>query len=207
MKKIVVGVMTLSAFVGGGCAGKGDAVPIALALKPSTEKTAASSVSSVNVLVTPFGDDRSDRTKFGVHQSLWGMTEPLTMKNGMVGEATAKALAEYLARKGWRAQYVATGSSPTGGDVVISGKVLEASADAHGSLGSTDISAKNKIVVHAKNLSDGSSITDTISHTGTASVAWFEPEDAEDILSEAMEKNFEKFMSQTKFVGSALQFR
>ncbi|MBI3357725.1 MAG: hypothetical protein HY038_13335 [Nitrospirae bacterium] len=207
MKKIVVGVMVLSAFVGGGCAGKGDAVPIALALKPSTEKTAASSVSSVNVLVTPFGDDRSDRTKFGVRQSLWGTTEPLTMKNGMVGEATAKALAEYLTRKGWRAQYVATGSSLTGGDVVISGKVLEASADAHGSLGSTDISARNKIVVHAKNLSDGSSITDTIIHTGTASVAWFEPEDAEDILSEAMEKNFEKFVSQTKFVGSALQFR
>ncbi|TKS58147.1 MAG: hypothetical protein EWM72_03202 [Nitrospira sp.] len=168
--------MVLSAFVGGGgCAGQGDAVLIALALKPSTEKMAASSASLVNVLVTPVGDDRSDRTRLGVHQSLWGTTKPLTMKDGMVGEVTAKAHAEYLTRKGWLVQYVPTGSRLTGGDVVISGKILEASADAHGTVGSTDITAKNRIVVQAKNLSDGSSITDTISHTGTYSVFWYEP--------------------------------
>lgn len=156
-------------------AGQGDAVPITLALKPSTEKTAVSSASLVNVLVTPVDDDRSDRTRLGVHQSLWDTTKPLTMKDGMVWEVTAKALAEYLTRKGWLVQYVPTGSRLTGGDVVISGKILEASADAHGTVGSTDITAKNKIVVQAKNLSDGSSITDTISHTGTYSAFWYEP--------------------------------
>lgn len=208
MKNFVVRVLVLGALAGvSGCAGQGDPVPIALALKPLTEKTAASSASAVNVLVTPFGDDRSDRTKLGVHQSFWGTTEPLTMKDGTVGEVTAKALAEYLARKGWRAKYVPTGSSLTGGDVVISGKVLEASADAHGAVGSTDIVAKNKIVVQAKNLGDGSSITSTISHSGTSSVFWYGPEDTEDILSEVVEKNFEKFVSQTKFDGPALRFR
>jgi hypothetical protein len=129
------------------------------------------------------------------------------MKDGMVGEVTAHALAEYLTRKGWRVQYVPTGSRLTGVDVVISGKILEASADARGAVGSTDITAKNKIVVQAKNLSDGSSITDTISHTGTYSVFWYGPEDTEDILSEVMEKNFERFVSQTKFDGPALRFR
>jgi hypothetical protein len=84
---------------------------------------------------------------------------------------------------------------------------LEASADAHGAVGSTDIAAKNKIVMHAKNLSDGSSITDTISHNGTSSVFLYGPEDAEDLLSEVMEKNFEKFVSQTKFDGPVLRFR
>lgn len=208
MRNILVSVMVLGALVGGsGCAGQGDAVPLALALKPSTEKTAAPSASAANVLVTPFGDDRSDRTKLGVHQSVWGKIEPLTLKNGTVGEVTAKALAEYLTRKGWRAQYAPSGAVLTGGDVVMSGKVLEASADAHGAVGSTDIAAKNKIVVQAKNLSDGSSITDTISHNGTSSVFWYGPEDAEDLLSEVMEKNFEKFVSQTKFDGHALRFR
>ncbi len=94
----------------------------------------------------------------------------VTLKNGMIGEVTAKALTEYLARKGWRAQYVPSGAGMTGGDVAISIKILEAFADAHGAIGSTDIAAKNKIVVQAKNLSDGSSITDTISHTGISSV-------------------------------------
>lgn len=208
VKKIVMGVMVVgAAIVVNGCSGKGEAVPISPALKPSTEKAAASVASGVNVLVTPFGDDRSDRTKLGVHQSLWGNTEPLTLKNGTVGEVTAKALAEYLTRKGWRAQYVPNGSSPVGGDVVISGKVLEAAVDAHGAVGSTDITAKNKIVVQAKNLSDGSSITETVSHSGAYSVFWYGPEDAEDILSEVMEKNFAKFVSQTRFDGSALRFR
>jgi hypothetical protein len=206
VKNILVIITALGLLVGSiGCAGQGDAVPLTLELKSSTEKTAVSS--SGTVLVTPFGDDRSDRTKLGVRQSLWGTTEPLTVKNGTVGEVTAKTLTEYLARKGWRVQYVPTGSNLTGGDVVISGKVLEAGVDAHGAVGSTDITAKNKIVVQARNLSDGSSITDTISHSGTASVFWYGVEDAEDLVSEVMEKNFEKFVSHTKFDGPALRFK
>lgn len=206
MKNVIVTIMVLGVLaMGSGCAGPGEAVPLTLALKPSAEKATASS--SGTVLVTPFGDDRSDRTKLGVRQSLWGTTEPLTVKNGTVGEVTAKSLAEYLARKGWRVQYVPAGSSLTGGDTVISGKVLEASVDVHGAIGSTDLAVKHKIVVQAKNQGDGSSITDTISHSGTASVFWFGPEDAEELLGEVMEKNFEKFVSQTRFDGPVLRFK
>lgn len=208
MKNPVVSMMVFSLLVGlSGCASQGEAVPINLALKPSADPVGASSPSGVTVLVTSFGDDRSDRTRLGVHQSLWGTSEPLTLKNGTVGEVTARAFTEYLVRKGWRARYVSSGTTLTGGDVVLSGKVLESSVDAHGVVGSTDIVAKSKIVVHAKNQSDGSSITDTISHNGTYSVFWYTPEDAEEILSEVMEKNFDKFVSQTKFDGSVLRFK
>lgn len=208
MKHVTVCGMALSGLVMfSGCAGQGDAVPINLALKPSPDAMAGAPSSQVTVIVTPFGDDRSDRTKLGVHQSLWGTSEPLTLKNGSVGDATAKGLAEYLTRKGWRAQYVPSGTGQTGGDVVISGKVLESSVDAHGTMGSTDIAAKHKIVVHAKNESDGSSLTNTVSHHGTYSVFWYSPEDAEEILNEVMEKNFDKFVSQTKFEGSILRFK
>lgn len=206
MKYVTVcGIAISSMVIFAGCAGQGEAVPINLALKPGA--MAGASSSQVNVIVTPFGDDRSDRTKLGVHQSLWGSSEPLTVKNGSVGDVTAKGLAEYLARKGWRVQYAPTGTGLNGGDVVISGKVLESSVDAHGTMGSTDIAAKHKIVVHAKNQGDGSSITDTVSHNGTYSVFWYSPEDAEELLSEVMEKNFDKFVSQTRFDGSALRFK
>ncbi len=68
MKNIDVSVMLLGALVVGfGCAGQGEAVPIAPALKSSNEKTAVSSSGMVNVLVTSFEDDRFDRTKLGVH--------------------------------------------------------------------------------------------------------------------------------------------
>ncbi len=78
VKNIDVSVMLLGALVVGfGCAGHGEAVPIALALKSSNEKTAVSSSGMVNVLVTSFEDDLADRPKLWVHQSLWGTTEPL----------------------------------------------------------------------------------------------------------------------------------
>jgi len=190
-----------------GCASQGDAVPINLALKPPSDFVVGAPVSNVTVIVTPFADDRSDRTKLGVHQSVWGASQPVTLKNGSVGEVTAIALAEYLTRKGWRATYASSATGLSGGDVVISGKVLESAVDAHGTVGSTDIAAKQKIVVHAKNQADGSSITNTVSHQGTYSVIWFDGEDAEEILREVMEKNFDKFISQTSFEGSALRFK
>ena len=118
-----------------------------------------------------------------------------------------KAFADYLTRKGWRAQYAASASQAGGADVVISGKILELSADAHGVVGSTDITAKNKLTVQAANQADGSSITSTNSHTGNYTVFWYAPEDGEELVSEVLERNFEKFMSSTKFDGAALRFR
>lgn len=207
MKHMVLGVIVLGSLVGlGGCAGKGDMVPINVGLRPSAAPGAASA-GTVKVVVTPFQDDRSDRTKLGTRHSLWGSDEAYTVKSGTVGEATAKALAEYLTRKGWRAEYVASAGQVGGADVVISGKVLELSADAHGAVGSTDITAKNKVTFQAANQEDGSSITSTNSHTGTYTVFWYAPEDGEEILSEVLERNFEKFVSQTKFDGAALRFR
>jgi hypothetical protein len=91
--------------------------------------------------------------------------------------------------------------------VLISGKILELSADAHGVVGSTDITAKSKLTVQAANQVDGSSITSTNSHTGNYTVFWYSPEDGEELVSEVLERNFEKFMSSTKFDGTALRFR
>ena len=207
MRTVIVSVALLGLLWGmSGCAGQSEAVPISLRLKPAAEKTTESRASAVRVLVTPFLDDRPVQGKFGMHKALWGPNQPLVSKSGPVGEAIAKQFAEYLVRQGWQAQYVPAGGK-LDGHVVISGKVLEGAVDAQGSFGSTEIIGRNKIVVHAKNSFDSSSITDTIGHTGTYSVFWFSPNDAEEILSEVMEKNFEKFVDQTRFDGSVLKFR
>lgn len=208
MKHIVLGTVLLGAVVWmGGCASKGDAVPINVGIKPAATPAGAAPASGVKVAVTPFQDDRADRTKLGNRHSFWGTDEPYTVKSGTVGEATAKALADYLTRKGWQAHYAPTVGEASGADVVISGKVQDLSADAHGALGSTDITAKNKLIIQAVNQTDGSSITKTTSYTGTYTVFWYGPEDGEEILSEVMERNFEKFVSHTKFEGAALRFQ
>lgn len=208
MKYIALRTVLLGGLVVcGGCAGKGDAMPINVGITPPVASAAMSPSSAVKVVVIPFQDDRSDRTKLGSRHSLWGSDEPYTVKSGTVGEATAKAFADYLARKGWRAEYASSASQTGGADVVISGKIQELSADAHGAVGSTDIAAKNKVVFQAANKADGSSITETVSHAGTYTVFWYAPEDGQEILSEVLERSFEKFASQTKFDGAALRFR
>jgi hypothetical protein len=208
VKHIVLGAIAFGSLVWlGGCATQGEAVPINVGLKPPAAPVEGASSGAVSVAVTPFEDDRSDRTKLGIRHSFWGTDEPYSVKNGTVGEATAKALVDYLSRQGWRVQLAPLGSRPEGADVVISGKVLELTANAHGVLGSTDIRANNKVLIQASNRRDGSSITDTISHTGAYTVFWYAPQDGEEILSDLLERNFEKFVSQTKFDGPSLRFR
>jgi hypothetical protein len=207
VKYLGVGALVAGLLVGlYGCASQ-EPLPINLSLRPSTETVDDAAKSRVTVLVMPFGDDRSDRTKLGVHKTAWGSSEPVTLRLGTVGDVTARAFADFLERQGWRVQYVRSGEPLSDGEILISGKVLESSVDAHGRLGGTDIVAKHKIVVHAKNQGDGSSITHTVSHNGTYTVFWFSPEDAEEILSEVMERNLDKFVSQTKLEGSALRFK
>ena len=208
MKQMAVGAILLGTLVWlGGCAGKGEELPMNVGVTPAATSTGVAPVSSVKVVVIPFLDDRSDRTKLGTRHSLWGSDQVYTVKSGTIGEATAKAFTDYLTRKGWRAQYAASASQAGGADVVISGKILELSADAHGAIGSTDITAKSKVTVQAANQADGSSITSTNSHTGNYTVFWYAQEDGEELLSEVLERNFEKFVSSTKFDGAALRFR
>ncbi|MCC6142038.1 MAG: hypothetical protein IT389_15665 [Nitrospira sp.] len=208
MKQMAWGAILLGSLVWlGGCAGKSEEVPMNVGIAPAATPAAVAPVSSVKVVVIPFQDDRSDRMKLGTRHTRMGADQILTVKSGTVGEATAKAFADYLTRKGWRAQYVSSASQTGGADVVISGKVLELSTDAHSMIGSTNITAKSKVTVQASNQGDGSSITSTNSHTGNYNVFWYAPEDGEEILSEVLERNFEKFMSSTKFDGAALRFR
>lgn len=208
MKSVILGALAVGSLVWlAGCASVGEAVPINVGLKPPATPLAGMPSSDVTVVVVPFEDDRSDRTTVGRRHSFWGTDEPYRLKNGTVGEVTAKALVEYLSRQGWRVRLVPGGGKLEPADVVISGKVMELSADAHGALGSTDIQAKNKVLIQASNRKDGSAITDTVSHTGTYTVFWYAPEDGEEILSDVLERNFEKFVSQTKFDGPALRFR
>ncbi len=197
-----------------GCSGKGDIIPMNLTPKPGTN--AAGSVHSVRpipgprVAVIPFEDARADRAKVGSRTSFWGGETDFNVSSGSAGEATAQALADYLKRKGWQAQYAK--GAPTAGeggpDVVLSGKILELAVDAKRGVLLTDIEARSKLVIQAKNREDESSIVRTDAHSGNHdNVFWFDPQDGEDILSEVLEKNFERFVVNTRFEDRSIRFR
>ncbi len=189
-----------------GCASRSEVIPVSLGVKPSQSVTKTQSVSDVRVVVINFEDGRADRSRLGTRHSVWGADHAFQVKNGNPGQVTAQALADYLTRKGWRVTYAGNGADQEAA-VVVSGKILDLSVNSTSGLGFTDVVAKTKLVIQAKNKMDGSAITDTVNQAGTYSVFWFEAEDGEDILSDVLEKSFEKFADHTKFDGNAIRFR
>lgn len=197
-----------------GCSGKSDIIPMNLNPKPSTESNGTSqagkSMAGPRVTVIPFEDGRADRTKVGTRSSMWGGEHYFNVSTGSAGEATAQAFADYLKGKGWQAQYSknAPPTSENGPDIVVSGKILDLMVDAKRGFLLTDIEAKSKLVIQASNRQDNSSLTRTDAHSGSHdNVLWFEPQDGEQILSEVLEKNFERFVVNTKFEDRTIRLR
>ena len=197
-----------------GCSGKGDIIPMNLTPKMQTDTTSAVQVvkpmAGPRVMVIPFEDGRPDRTKVGSRSSMWGGDTYFNVSSGSAGEEAAQAFADYLKRKGWQAQYAKTApaASEAGPDVVLSGKILELAVDARRGVFLTDIEARTKLVIQASKREDNSALVRTDAHSGSHdNVLWFEPQDGESILSEVLEKNFERFVVNTKFEDRGIRFR
>lgn len=197
-----------------GCSGKGDIISMNLNPKPSTESNgvnqAVKPMSGPRVTVIPFEDGRADRSKVGSRTSMWGGESNFNVSSGSAGEATAQAFADYLKGRGWQAQYAKSEppAAENGPDIVLSGKILDLAVEAKKGFLLTDVEAKSKLVIQARNRQDESSLTRTDAHSGSHdNVLWFEPQDGEQILSEVLEKNFERFVVNTKFEDRTIRFR
>ena len=188
-----------------GCASKGERidlkVPIAYGVN---EKVVATS--SATVAILPFEDTRTNRSHLGTRYHLWGGESHFDLSRGTLGESTAQAFADYLKERGWNAS-VAKGNGATGVDVTITGQLVDIAVDAKSGVGQTDLNGKNRLIIFVKNHDDGSQVRETLTSTGTSQVFWFDPEDAQDLLNELYNKNFEKFMTDTTLDGKLLKLR
>jgi len=197
-----------------GCSGTGDIIPMSLTPKPLKESNGAGPavkpMAGPRVTVVPFEDGRVDRSRVGSRTSMWGGETNFNVPTGNTGEETAQAFADYLKRNGWQAQYAKSAPlvAENGPDIVLSGKILDLAVDAKRGLFLTDIEARSKLIIQASNREDGSSLSRTDAHSGSHdNVFWFEPHDGEAMLSEVLEKNFERFVVNTKFEDRTIQFR
>jgi hypothetical protein len=125
--------------------------------------------------------------------------------NGTVGEAVAKALVQQLSKRGWQASL--DGSNGTAPDATISGTIQDLSVQAVSKVGHTQLEAKNTMMVRVANRGDESSIQERVMSSGSDEVFWFEPEDAQQLVNEVLEKNIEKFIADTKLDGRAVRLR
>jgi len=164
-------------------------------------------VSGLRILVSDFVDLRPDRRRLGLKHAFFGSEDLFQVKEGTPGQDVAKALTQHLTRNGWPVEYVFSSGSDSSGDVVISGSIVELSLDSWRGLISTAIVAKSKLAIQARNKSDGSAITYTVTGSGTYNVFWFEDKDAEDLMREVLESSFNKFVAVTKLDPDGLHFR
>jgi len=102
---------------------------------------------------------------------------------------------------------VTKGYGATVADMTITGNLVDVGVDAKSGIGQTTLNAKSRMIVQVKNHADDSQVRETLTSAGTNQVFWFDPEDAQELLNELYNKNFEKFVTDTKLDGKILKLR
>jgi hypothetical protein len=200
-----LGIGLLGICLAAGCAGKGERIDLNAPVASGADKKAVA-MSSPIVAIQPFEDRRIDRSHLGIRHHLWGGKSHFSLSSGTLSEATAEAFADYLNGKGWNAT-VAKGNRTTGADITITGTLIDVGVDAKSGIGQTALHANSRMAVEVQNHADGSQVRETLTSTGTNQVFWFDPEDAQELLNELYNKNFEKFVADTKIDGTILKLR
>ena len=189
-----------------GCATAGERVNVAIPGSSTSAAPMASNSAGPRVAVKPFDDARSDRMHLGSRSHLWGSTSYFDLPKGTAGEAVAKSLVQQLNRRGWQASLDGQSGSAQP-DATISGTIQDLSVNAVSKFGRTEIAAKNTMMVRVANHSDESTIQERVLGSGSDEVFWFDPEDAQQLINEVLEKNIEKFIADTRVEGKTVRLR
>ena len=193
-----------------GCAGKGEVVTLNLQAVPPADAPKVQLPADTIIVVSDFEDARSDKQRVGARSHRGGGETVFNVPEGNVGAAVGRVVTDYLRKRGWRVESAkpVSGTGPDNGPhVTISGKVLELLVNAASSFGSTQITSSSKTVIEALNAEDGSIARMALNAAGTHTVAWFDTEDAEALLSESLSNSLEKFVRETKVEKKILRFK
>ena len=64
-----------------------------------------------------------------------------------------------------------------------------------------------EIVIRALNQADGSLVRMTLNGTGSDSVFWFAPEDAQQLANDVLNESFDRLLQSSRIEGKALRLR
>ncbi len=193
-----------------GCAGKGELVALNLHAIPLVEAPKMQISTDTIVVVADFDDARPNKERLGARSHRGGGETLFNVPGGKVGAVVAQVVTDYLKKRGWRVELArpVSGTGPDGGPhVTIAGKVVELSANAASTFGSTKITASAKTVIEAVNAEDGSIVRMTLSGAGSQTVVWFDADDAASLLSAALSESLEKFVAETKIEKKMLRLK
>jgi len=191
-----------------GCAGTGEMV--SLNLQTQQPFAQSSQTEPLKIVIEPFEDLRTDRSKIGQRTHLGGGVTNFNVNGGAPGVTIAEALAETLRQRGWNrcgwdARVVQAGVGVSGADIVIGGEIRDFSTNAKSRVFNTKLTGESRLVVKARNLADDSSTVRNIQGEQTKLVFWFTSEDVETLMSGLLQDGIERFITDTKIEGRTLK--
>ena len=211
MGRLGVGiVLTASLLMGTGCGGTGKTVYLNLQQKQAAAQFVEPE--SVKIVIEPFEDRRLERNRVGLRTHLWGGVTCFNVAGERTGDVIAQALADRLATRGWKDRpwtvRVASSGAATNlndADIVISGQVLDFSANAKSRLFSTAVTTSSKLVLVAKNIGDQSSTTRGVEGAQRDTVVWFSEDDVQQLLVETLKDGIDRYLAETMIEHKALR--
>jgi len=190
-----------------GCAASGEVVPVDIRARPAASVAHSSASDGLRVAVLPFDDMRKERHHLGARSHIFGGETYFNAPGGDPGMLVAQAMADYLRQSGWQA-WLAKPAITVPGDaaeVILTGQVEEFNAQARSRFFSTELTSAVRVTIQAKNVSDGSVVKLTMSGSGSEPVFWFEPEDVQDVLNEAIKSSVDKLLVNTRIENRKLR--
>jgi len=199
-------VATMLALVVVGCGGPGQTIPLSVNMGavPAPEKMTA----PLRVAVIPFEDVRSDKAKVGRYQHYVESTvDTLVPAGGSAADQVTNFVLEYLKRAGFQVTRVQPGQTVAPGsvDVVLSGEIESYWSEAVTRFARTELAAKNRLVLKAANVGDGSIVRTTVVGEGTKTVVFFDLEDLAKLNSEALGQTLARFLADVVVADRALK--
>jgi hypothetical protein len=199
-------VTTMLALVVEGCGGPGQTIPLSVSMDavPAPEKVTA----PLRVAVVPFEDVRKDKAKVGRYQHYVETTvDALVPASGSAADQVTNFVVEYLKRAGFQVTRVEPGQvvAPGSADVVLSGQIESYWSEAVTRFARTDLAARNRLVLNAGNVGDGSIVRTTVAGEGTQTVVFFDFVDLEKLNSEALGQTLARFLADVVVADRALK--
>ena len=164
---------------------------------------------ALKIVVEPFEDRRVDNTRLGVRTHLWGGVTYFQVAGERPGDVMAQALVDRLKTRGWRdrawnVRMVPAGST-TDADIVISGQILDLSANAKSRLFSTVLTASLKMVITARNVGDRTTTMRSVEGAQHDTVVWFSDNDIQELTATTLRDGIDRFIVDTTIEQRALR--
>ena len=211
MGQLGVGIiLTTSLLMGTGCGGTGKTVN--LDLQQKHEASQFMETEPVRIVIESFEDRRPDKNRLGLRTHLWGGATYFNVAGGRPGDMIAQVLADRLKTRGWKDRAWAVQVTPSGlttnpnnADIVISGQLLDFSANAKSRLFSTVVTTGSKLVVTARNLVDQSSTTRSIEGAQRETLFWFSEDDVQKLLAATLKDDIDRYLAETTIEHNTLR--